>query len=96
MADQPILGGTVRTEFGKGAARRARREGNVPAVVYGKGQPTEHIMLDEHEVFLVVKDNPRATVTLKIDGNTKNVKIQAIARHPVTRDIEHVDFLILD
>lgn len=85
--------GEVRTEVGKGSARRARREGKIPAVVYGRTLEPVHLDLPGHEVFLIVKDNVNAVVNVTYGKNTQLALVKHIQRHPVRRDILHVDLL---
>ena len=92
MSDNPILVATTRTEFGKGAARRARRAQMVPGVVYGHGETT-HLDLPGHDLFLIVRGNKNALVELKIDGTSQLALVKDVQRHPVKRNLLHVDFL---
>lgn len=85
--------GTVRTELGKGSARRARRAGLVPAVVYGHGLDPIHLELPGHEIFLIVKDNVNAVISVSYDDEQQLTLVKDIQRHPVRRDILHVDLL---
>ncbi|MDO5034542.1 MAG: 50S ribosomal protein L25/general stress protein Ctc [Actinomycetaceae bacterium] len=85
------LEATVRSEFGKGASRRARRAGLVPAVVYSDELEPVHLDLPGHETFLIVKDNANALVTLAFDGEEQLALVKDVQRHPVRRDILHVD-----
>lgn len=89
------LNATLRSEFGKGAARRARREGLVPAVLYGHGSDPIHLHLDGHATMMALK---HANALLEIAGDGVDKQL-AIARdvqvHPVTRIIEHVDLIIV-
>ncbi len=89
------ISGEERTELGKGPARRARREGKVPAVLYGHGNDPVHLDLPGHDLFLIVKDN--ANAVLNVDYGTKKqlALVKAIQRHPVRRDILHVDLLVV-
>ena len=92
-----VLNATVRNEFGKGAARRARRAGLVPAVVYGQGGDTIHIDVDEHDLFLIVRSNPKALVELHLEGGKKQLTVvKEVQRHPLRRHLLHVDFLAVD
>lgn len=93
MVQAVKLPSTVREDFGKGAARRLRRDGQIPAVVYSKGEETVHIALDAHETFLTVRYNQNALVTLNLDGNKQLALVRDIQRHPMTWDIEHVDLI---
>ena len=93
MTDITRLTGTIRTEFGKGAARRARRAGLIPAVIYSADIEPIHVDLPGHDTFLIIKDNANALVTIDIDGKEQLTLVKAVQRHPVRRDILHVDLL---
>jgi large subunit ribosomal protein L25 len=86
----------LRTEFGKGAARRLRRADKVPAVLYGHGTDPVHLSLPGHETMLAVK-NPNALLTLDIDGKKKNelALVKHVQRHPLKGLIEHVDLILV-
>lgn len=91
---QITLVATPRTDFGKGAARRLRREGQIPAVVYGNGSVT-HISVDGHELLLALK-KPKVVLEIKIDGATLLTKPRDVQRDVVKRTLEHVDLLVMD
>lgn len=93
MSDIIKIAASERTDFGKGAARRARRAGLIPAVVYSADIEPMHLELPGHEVFLAVKGNPNALLTLVLDNDTQLALVKDIQRHPVRRDILHVDLL---
>ncbi|MFJ6611111.1 50S ribosomal protein L25/general stress protein Ctc [Streptomyces sp. NPDC091289] len=82
----------VRTEFGKGAARRVRRANRVPAVVYGHGAEPVHVTLPGHELLLALR-TANVLIGLEIDGNDALVIPKAVQRHPLKGTIEHVDLL---
>lgn len=82
----------VRTEFGKGAARRARRAGRVPAVVYGHGAASVHLTLPGHELMLALK-TPNVLITLDVDGKSEMALPKAVQKDPIKGFIEHVDLL---
>ncbi|THA70597.1 50S ribosomal protein L25/general stress protein Ctc [Streptomyces sp. A0958] len=86
------LNAEVRTEFGKGAARRARRANLVPAVVYGHGAESVHITLPGHELQLALR-TANVLIGLEIDGKDALVIPKAVQRNPLKGDIEHVDLL---
>jgi large subunit ribosomal protein L25 len=86
------LAAQPRTEFGKGAARRARRDNQVPAVVYGHGAEPVHITLPAHELLLALR-TPNVLIGLEIDGKNALVIPKAVQRNPLKGDIEHVDLL---
>ena len=81
-----------RTEFGKGAARRLRRDKKVPVVVYGHGEDTQHLSLPAHELMLALKQS-NALLSLKIDGASQLVLPKSVQRDPVRQTIEHCDLV---
>ena len=93
MSDNPVLLAEERSEFGKGAARRARRAGKVPTVLYGHGAEPRHLDVPGHDLFLIVRGTKNALVELKIDGKTQLALVKDVQVHPVRRDILHADFL---
>ena len=93
MSDNPVLIAEDRSEFGKGAARRARRAGKVPTVLYGHGAEPRHLDVPGHDLFLIVRGNKNALVELKIEGKTQLALVKDVQVHPVRRDILHADFL---
>ncbi|EHM26303.1 MULTISPECIES: 50S ribosomal protein L25/general stress protein Ctc [Streptomyces] len=82
----------VRTEFGKGAARRVRRANRVPAVVYGHGAEPVHVTLPGHELQLALR-TANVLIGLEIDGKDTLVIPKAVQRNPLRSTIEHVDLL---
>ncbi|GGZ00225.1 50S ribosomal protein L25/general stress protein Ctc [Streptomyces nitrosporeus] len=86
------LAAEVRTEFGKGAARRIRRANQVPAVVYGHGAEPVHISLPGHELLLALR-TPNVLIGLEIDGKDALVIPKAVQRDPLKGFLEHVDLL---
>ncbi|MFH9136162.1 50S ribosomal protein L25/general stress protein Ctc [Streptomyces sp. NPDC017524] len=86
------LASEVRTEFGKGAARRVRRANRVPAVVYGHGAEPVHITLPGHDLLLALR-TANVLIGLEIDGKDALVIPKAVQRHPLRSTIEHVDLL---
>ncbi len=96
MSDEMIyLDATVRTEFGKGAARRARRDGFIPAVLYGHGSDTVHLSLPSHDTFLALRGNPNTVVTLRFDNGEELALTRDIQVEPVRREIKHVDLVLI-
>lgn len=84
----------VRTEFGKGAARRIRREHKVPAVVYGHGNEPIHLSLPGHDTMMALKHGgANALLELDIDGTTQLALTKQVQVDPVRRVLEHVDFV---
>jgi large subunit ribosomal protein L25 len=83
-----------RTDFGKGAARRLRRSGNIPAVIYGTDVQLTHVALDEHEIDLALR-KPRVVLNVTYGGTTYLTKPRDVQRDPVKRNLEHVDLVII-
>jgi large subunit ribosomal protein L25 len=84
-----------RSEFGKGAARRTRREGRVPAVVYGHGTDTRHVTLPGHELMMALKT---PNVLFRIDGLPGGNQLalpKAVQRDPIKGSVEHVDLILV-
>jgi large subunit ribosomal protein L25 len=84
-----------RTEFGKGSARRERRAGRVPAVLYGHGTDTRHITLPGHAVMMALKT---ANVLIRLDGlpgGNQLVLPKAVQRDPIRGFVEHVDLILV-
>ena len=92
MSDNPVLLAEERSEFGKGAARRARRAGKVPTVLYGHGAEPRHLDVPGHDLFLIVRGTKNVLVELKIAGKTQLALVKDVQVHPVRRDILHADF----
>jgi large subunit ribosomal protein L25 len=88
------LKATVRSEFGKGAARRLRRADLIPAVLYGHGAAPQHIALPGHETMLALK-HANALFTLDIEGTEQLAIAKDVQRDPVRQVIEHVDLLLV-
>jgi large subunit ribosomal protein L25 len=85
----------TRTEFGKGAARRVRREGLVPAVLYGHGTDPVHISLPGHQVLLSLRV-ANALLTISIDGGEEQLALpKQVQRNPVKGSLEHLDLIIV-
>lgn len=83
-----------RTEFGKGAARRIRRENKIPAVVYGHGADPMHLTLPGHATMMALKNHgANALLELDIDGKTQLALTKQVQIDDVRRVIEHVDFV---
>jgi large subunit ribosomal protein L25 len=82
----------LRTEFGKGAARRTRRAGRVPAVIYGHGSEARHLSLPEHELMLALK-TPNVLIRLEGLGKAELALPKAVQRDPLKGGIEHIDLI---
>ncbi len=83
-----------RTEFGKGAARRLRRDHKVPAVLYGHGTDPVHLALPGHDTMMALKQS-NALLTLDLGSSTELALPKDVQRHPVKGLIEHVDLILV-
>ncbi|MFD6179415.1 MULTISPECIES: 50S ribosomal protein L25/general stress protein Ctc [unclassified Isoptericola] len=88
------LAAEARTEFGKGAARRIRRENKIPAVLYGHGTDPLHITLPGHETMLAVRHS-NALFTIELDSTSEMAVVKDIQRDAVRGTIEHIDLLLV-
>src|SRR4051812_17309174 len=88
------LSAQPRNEFGKGAARRLRRDHLVPAVLYGHGTDPVHVALPGHATMLALK-NANALLTIELNGDTQLALPKDVQRHPIRQTVEHVDLLIV-
>ena len=93
MAEIKITG-TTRTEFGKGASRRARVAGLVPAVIYGHGEKPQHITLPARELGVALKQS-NVLLQIDIDGKDQLTLPKAIVRHPLKQILEHIDLVLV-
>ena len=91
MSEQK-LPAEVRSEFGKGAARQARRANKIPAVIYGHGVDPIHVLLPAKATTLAVR-TPNALLTLEVDGEDHMALAKDIQRNPLKQIIEHIDLL---
>ncbi len=83
-----------RSDFGKGAARRLRREGRIPAVLYGQGATLVHLSLPGHELEQALR-KPKVTLEIVQGSGTMLAKPRDVQRDPVKRTLEHVDLVIV-
>lgn len=84
----------LRTSFGKGAARKLRASGQIPAVVYGHGTDPVHVAVPAHETTLIAR-RANALIELKMKDGEQLVLIKDIQRDPVRQIIEHLDLVIV-
>ena len=85
-----------RSEFGKGAARRIRRDDKIPAVLYTHGDKPVHLTLPGHDTMLALKHGgANALLELDIEGKTQLGLTKQVQIDPITRHIEHVDFVLV-
>ena len=86
----------VRSTTGKGASRRARREGRVPVVLYGHGTDPQHLELDSHDFAAVLRNaGTNAVLTLDIAGTEQLALTKSLEIHPIRRNIQHADLLVV-
>ena len=97
MSNKAIdLAATPRTEFGKGAARRARRAGLIPVVVYGPGFEPKHINVERLEFTAIVRNHGLNTVvSVDIDGGKQLAMIKAVDQNVLSLEIDHADLLAI-
>ncbi|WP_067697890.1 50S ribosomal protein L25/general stress protein Ctc [Nocardia jejuensis] len=96
MSDANLLVATVRTEFGKGAARRTRRDGNVPAVLYGHNEEPQHLAVNAREFAAILRQHgTNAILNLDIAGKPALAMTKSVVVHPLRRYIEHADLLVI-
>ncbi|MCV7191943.1 50S ribosomal protein L25/general stress protein Ctc [Mycolicibacterium brumae] len=90
------LSAVVREETGKGASRRARRAGQVPAVLYGHGEDPRHLLLNAHDLAAVLRNSgTNAVLVLDIEGKEQLALTKALDIHPIRRNIQHADLLVV-
>jgi large subunit ribosomal protein L25 len=86
----------ARTEFGKGSARRTRRAGRIPAVLYGHGQDVVHLSLPAREFAAALRNGgSNALLTIVLDGKEQLALTKSVQRDPLTRTHEHADLLLV-
>lgn len=83
-----------RTEFGKGAARRIRRDNKIPAVLYGHGTDPVHVTLPGHESMMAMRHS-NALLSIELDGKGQLAVAKDVQRDPVRNVIEHIDLLVV-
>jgi large subunit ribosomal protein L25 len=94
MADNNSVVAELRTEFGKGAARRIRAANKIPAVLYGHGTDPQHLTLPGHEVMLIIR-KANAVLDLQISGKSQLALVKDVQKDPVHQIIEHLDLIIV-
>jgi large subunit ribosomal protein L25 len=91
---EDLIKAETRTEFGKGAARRIRREDKVPAVIYGHGNDPIHVTLPGHDTMLAIKHGgANAVLNIEIDGNVQLALTKQVQADPIKGFLEHIDFV---
>ena len=96
MAEAPSnhLKTEARASFGKGAARKIRATGKVPAVIYGHGTDPQHVTLPGHEVGLILRKSNQV-LELDIDGKVTLALVKDVQKDPVRQIIEHIDLIVI-
>jgi len=96
MATEKIAA-ELRTEFGKGAARRIRREHKIPAVVYSHGSEPIHLTMPGHDTMMAIKHGgANALLEIEVDGTNQLALTKHVQVDPIRRVIEHVDFIAVE
>jgi large subunit ribosomal protein L25 len=91
---EDLIKAESRTEFGKGAARRIRRESKVPAVIYGHGNDPIHVTLPGHDTMLAIKHGgANAVLNIEIDGKVQLALTKQVQADPIKGFLEHIDFV---
>jgi large subunit ribosomal protein L25 len=91
--DNKVVADT-RESFGKGAARKLRATGKIPAVVYGHGTEPRHIALPAHQIGLILR-KANAVLDLQIDGKSQLALVKDVQKDPVHQVIEHLDLIVI-
>ncbi|NRB40146.1 MAG: 50S ribosomal protein L25/general stress protein Ctc [Pseudomonadales bacterium] len=93
MSDSIVLNAQSRSDLGKGASRRLRRTGTIPAVVFGSGEPIS-IQIEHKNIWKAQESEAfyASVLTLNIDGTETDVILKDLQRHPAKQIIMHADF----
>src|SRR5690242_15442654 len=83
-----------RTRFGKGAARKIRRDHKIPAVLYGHGTSPVHITLPGHDTMMALK-SANALLSIELNGDSQLALAKDVQRDPIKPVIEHVDLVVV-
>lgn len=87
------LTGELRSEFGKGAARRIRRADQIPAVIYSEGAVPMHIVLPVRETVRALRGLKAAVLNITVDGTVHVAQVKDIQKDPVLQIVEHIDLM---
>lgn len=93
MADDAVLLTETRSERGSGPAGRSRREGRLPAVVYGLGGESTAVTVPSHELNKILGHGVNTLITLRIGKEDQLALARQVQRDPVRGDLVHVDFI---
>lgn len=94
MSDDTKVVAEHRDSFGKGAARKIRAVGKIPAVIYGHGSDPQHVTLPAHQVGLILR-KANAVLELELDGKTQLTLVKDVQKDPVLQIIEHLDLIVV-
>jgi len=94
MSEDNKVAAELRTQFGKGFARRLRAAGKIPAVLYGHGTEPVHVALPGHQMLLLVR-HANAVLELSIEGKQELALVKDVQKDPVRQIIEHIDLLVV-
>jgi large subunit ribosomal protein L25 len=92
--DSNKVAAELRTSFGKGAARKIRAVGKIPAVIYGHGTDPQHVTLPAHQVGLILR-KANAVLELDIEGTSQLALVKDVQKDPVLQIIEHLDLIVV-
>jgi large subunit ribosomal protein L25 len=94
MADDLKISAETRSQFGKGAARRIRRDDKVPAVIYGHGNEPVHLTLPGHDTMMALKHGgTNALLYIDVEGKTYIALTKQVQSDPIKGFLEHIDFV---
>ena len=94
MSDDLKVTAELRESFGKGAARKLRALGKIPAVLYGHGTEPVHVSLPGHQMLLILRKS-NAVLELDIDGKGQLALVKDVQKDPVRQIIEHLDLIVV-
>jgi large subunit ribosomal protein L25 len=93
MANEVVITAEPRAEFGKGAARKVRRQSKVPVVLYGHGTEPQHLTLPGHELLLALRT---PNVLIRLQGASTELALpKGVQRDPIRGFLEHVDLILV-
>ena len=96
MSEAEKITTETRTEFGKGAARRIRRDNKIPAVIYGHGNDPIHVILPGHQTMMALKHGgANALLSIQLLGQTRLAIPKQVQRDPIKGFLEHLDLIIV-
>ncbi|MRG60888.1 50S ribosomal protein L25/general stress protein Ctc [Agromyces sp. CFH 90414] len=94
MDEDNKIDAQLRESFGKGAARKLRAAGKIPAVIYGHGTEPKHVTLPAHETALLIR-KANAVLDLQVEGKSQLALVKDVQKDPVHQVIEHIDLIVI-